>query len=298
MGGLVRLDRTAHAPQDLGKLGPGDGAVGQKGVAARAGEEALLQGILHRAVVPGGGGHVRGDDHRVVQADIVGQDILLLVRGGVIVERDKIEDALGVGAGHAGLGQGLAGPGGVPGLQHLLAPLGQGLGGKQIGLPGLQGGVGARPGSQLAGGGHGVAHGAVLAVQHLVDAVAVQVGEVVHLHPHPVGLGLDIEDGVPRGPVHPAVIPHGVIGQEQAGTAPAIELDVQIHLRGVGGVGVDEKRRKAGGQGVHSGHRQHHRDGHDQAEHQAKPAFTLEHKGLLSVWWFGYKAHYNQKCRV
>ena len=298
MGGLVRLDRAAHAPQDLCQLGPGDGAVGQEGITARAGEEALLQGVLHCAIVPSGGGHVGGDDHRVIQADIVGQDIFLLVRGGVIVEGHEVEDALGVGAGRACLGQGLAAAGGVPGLQHLLAPLGQGLGGEQIGLPGLQGGVGPRPGRQLAGGSHGIAHWAVLAVQHLIDAVAVQVGEIVHLYPHPVGLGLDIEGGVAGGPVHPAVIPHGIIGQKQAGAAPAIELDVQIHLRGVGGIGMDEKRSEAGGQGVHSGHRQHHRDGHDQAEHQAKPAFTLEHKGLLSVWWFGYEVHYNQKCRV
>ena len=173
------------------------------------------------------------------------------------MDGDKIEKGPLAGGRVGETGDSMAVSVGGAGLKGQPAPGFQRFSGQNIGLAlvqrvgGVLPGVGdAVPGHQLSAGGHDVVDGKVLAVQHLIDAVIVQVCEVIYLHPDPVGLGLDIERGLSSGPVDVAAVPDGVVHGESAGAVPAVQRHMEVQNGGVGGLRVDQEGGKGGGKGI------------------------------------------------
>ena len=132
----VRL--SGQLEQDLSQHGSVQGLLRREVAAAGAGEQALRNHIVHRAVIPCAGRDILiigggGGGKLVEQIEVVAQLIVRVVAGGVVVHSDHIEDGVGGGldSGHAGDVAGAAAGGAV--LNGGLAPLEQAGGGKGVG---------------------------------------------------------------------------------------------------------------------------------------------------------------------
>ena len=151
--GLIGLQGARHGPQHLGHLGPGKVVVREEVAVVPPGEVALGQAEGHRVVVPVVRGDVEGDEHIVVNLQIVGLGAVLAVLGVGAVELNHAQGELLPENGLQAVVQSVVSAG-RPVPDRQLTAVDQQLGGEDVGLSHLQGGgrlLGLEPGQRPLG---------------------------------------------------------------------------------------------------------------------------------------------------